>query len=201
MSRLSQSTTLDKPGPREAVGEAFGPEVDLEAPVTAVLTLRNGFALTTGDGRILFAARDLDAVEVVVGHEGAILCAAIAADGVLTGGDDGRVVRTVPSGGRTAMWTSGCKWIDRIAAREAGAVAWSCGKSVYWQASSAHPAELPHAGSIGGLAFAPKSDHLAVAHYGGVTIWDLARRPATHRLLAGRARTSASPGALTSASF
>lgn len=49
--------------------------------------------------------------------------------------------------------------------------------------SHTKPIELKHPSAIGGLAFAPKSGRLAVAHYGGVTIWDLAKPTPTNDAL------------------
>lgn len=168
----------------EAVGELLGIEGNLDAPVTAVLSLGDRFAVATGDGRIAFASSDFETAGVHQVHAGAILSAAVCGDGILSGADDGRVTLTTIGGGTDELWRAPPgRWIDHVAVGKSGASAWACGKTVHLRVPNGQVFEFEHVSSIGGLAFAPKSARLAVSHYGGVTIWDTAvRSPATRHL-------------------
>ena len=63
------------------------------------------------------------------------------------------------------------RWIDRVALGPDGAVAWSAGKQAFVRNAKGEIKSLDLPSSVGGLAFAPKGLRLAVAHYGGVTLW------------------------------
>ena len=63
------------------------------------------------------------------------------------------------------------RWIDRVALGPDGAVAWSAGKQAFVRTAKGEMKSLDLPSSVGGLAFAPKGLRLAVAHYGGVTLW------------------------------
>jgi WD40 repeat protein len=156
---------------------------DFGAPITALLAQGGGFVVAAGDGTVTFAASELMTAKTVAVHGGAILGSAIAGSDVVTCGDDGRVVRTAPDGSTRELWRSDGRWVDHVAASASGALAWSSGKSVYVTCGKHTSRELAHPSASGGLAFAPESRRLAVAHYGGVTVWDLAApRPASRRL-------------------
>ena len=62
-----------------------------DAQVTAALFDRTGAIFALGDGSVRFADGERFAV-----HDGAILCAAVhpSGDGIVTGGDDGKVAWT-----------------------------------------------------------------------------------------------------------
>lgn len=186
MPRMPQPMPPSMPGqlrPGDAVAEVLGVEKELGAPVTAVLRADDRFAFTTGDGRVVFAALDFAATSDVAAHSGAVLGAAVAGQGVLTGGDDGRVQLTGPDGVCRPVWKSDARWIDQVAASPSGALAWASGKSAYWLARPGdEPVQLRQPSSVGGLAFAPGSRRLAVAHYGGVTICNPAASPGTMQL-------------------
>lgn len=184
MPRLPQPASPKLPQPDEAVGELLGTESDLGAPVTAVLSLGDRFAAATGDGRVAFADRDFATGEVLKVHDGAILSMAATRSGVVTGGDDSRVMLAKPSNGICELWRGKPgQWVDQVACGQSRALAWTCGKTVHLRLADAQSFELVHPSSIGGLAFAPQSTRLAAAHYGGVTIWDFAVRPPAKRCL------------------
>jgi WD40 repeat protein len=104
-------------------------------------------------------------------HGGAILCAACAGKRVVTGGDDGKVMVTDATGtAETLAADAKRRWIDRVALGPDGAVAWSAGKTVYVKSAKGEKS-LDVPSSAGGLAFLPKGFRLAVAHYGGVSLW------------------------------
>jgi WD40 repeat protein len=164
-------------------GEAIAVTRDFGAPITALKVRGDGFVVAAGDGTVTFAPSELTTARTVAAHSGAILAAAVAGSDVVTGGDDGRVLRTRPDGAARELWRSNGRWVDHIAASARGALAWSSGKSVYLTDESEPPRELAHPTAIGGLAFAPDGNRLAVAHYGGVTLWDLAASPPASRRL------------------
>ena len=63
------------------------------------------------------------------------------------------------------------KWIDALAARDDGSIAWSSGKNV----RSCDPAggikTFIAPSSVRGLAFMPKGYRIGIAHYDGATVW------------------------------
>ena len=184
MPRMPQSLPPGGSYIGEAVGELLGIEGNLDAPVTAVLPLGDRFAVTTGDGRVAFANRDFETADVHQVHAGAVLSAVVRGEGILSGGDDGRVTLTTIDGITDELWRAPPgRWIDHVAAGKSGVCAWACGNRVYLHMPGGKALELEHASSIGGLAFAPKSARLAVAHYGGVTVWDTAVHPPAMRRL------------------
>lgn len=159
--------------PGEGVASVLGTERDLGAPVTAVLDATGTFAFATGEGQAVFAVGNLSEAVIARAHDGAILSAAITPSGLLTGGDDGRLVLTTTNGETREHWKSPQRrWVDQVAARTDGTIAWTSGKSAFvTEAGDTRELALPTA--AGGLTFAPRSNRLAIAHYGGVTIWNI----------------------------
>mgnify|MGYP005748838323 CR=1 FL=1 len=126
------------------------------------------FAL--GDGTVRF-----ESGEVVEAHDGAVLDAALhpSGQGLITGGDDGRVVWSRPQGAEEIAALPG-RWIDAVAAsKESGLIAFAAGKSIEVRdaADSGFARRFEHQRSAAGLAFDPKGRRLAVATYGGVWLW------------------------------
>ena len=98
----------------------------------------------------------------------------VGSDGarIVTGGDDGKVVAIDAKGESSALATDAKRrWIDHVAARPDGAIAWSAGKTAFVRGAKGEEKSLEAPSSVGGLAFAPKGLRLAVAHYNGVTLW------------------------------
>ena len=82
-----------------------------DAYVTAALFQKDGTAVfALGDGTVRF-----ESGQSVEAHNGAILCACLhpSGEGLLTGGDDGRVVWSRPSGAQEIAKVAG-RWIDAI---------------------------------------------------------------------------------------
>jgi WD40 repeat protein len=126
------------------------------------------FAL--GDGTVRF-----ESGEVVEAHDGAVLDAALhpSGQGLITAGDDGRVVWSRPQGAEEIANLPG-RWIDAVAAsKESGLIAFAAGKSIEVRdaADSGFARRFEHQRSAAGLAFDPKGRRLAVATYGGVWLW------------------------------
>ena len=127
-----------------------------------------------GDGRMRVFHPDKP-VETQALHQGSILCAARVGASILTGGDDGSVVLTTEDGPRQLAQFPR-KWVDSVAGSENGLWACSVGKQVHLNEPDGRQDVLEHPSTVGGLAFDRKGRRLAVAHYGGVTIWTREKR-------------------------
>ena len=126
-------------------------------------------ALALADGAVVLA--EIGAENRVAPHDdAAILVAAFDGKRVLTGGDDGRLVATDASGKiETIAKEKG--WIDALACRDDGALAWSSGKTVRARDAKGEVKSWAAPSSVRGLAFFPKGYRLAVAHYNGASLW------------------------------
>jgi hypothetical protein len=100
-----------------------------DAYVTAVSFDKAGrAAFALGDGTVRF-----EGGETLTAHDGAVLAAAPhpSGEGLLTGGDDGRLVWSRPSGAQEIASLPG-KWIDAVAASAAsGLIAFSAGREAH----------------------------------------------------------------------
>lgn len=153
-----------------------GLETAFEAAVTgAVFTEAGLLAASLGDGTVQFVGPDNE-VQTVQAHDGAVLRLVLDIDGrsVVTGGDDGLVVRSLLDGTRTELMAAPGRQIDVLtASRAAKARAVAVGKEVrlIGEDGAVRAREADHPSTVSGLAFNPKGKRLAVAHYGGVTLW------------------------------
>ena len=166
--------TRTRDGFPQTVIETEGQAFDTGAPVTAVATLGETVVTAHGDGSIRMFAADAAPREITA-HRGVILAmAASGADSVITGGDDGRLLRISQGGSVEEIADFGRGWVDCVGAHgPSGLVACSVGTSVHvWRPGAAQPETFEHPSTVGGLAFDPKGKRLAVAHYGGATIWE-----------------------------
>ena len=159
--------------------ETEGMHLNTGAPVTAAIALGGGtVAVAHGDGCVrLFAGEE--PVRLIRAHHGAVLAmSAIGEQAVLTGGDDGRCLRISAAGDVEELADFSGTWVDCVAAHGAGGpLACSAGREVHlWRDGSTRAQVLEHPSTVGGLAFAPKGQRLAVAHYGGATIWQPGKR-------------------------
>ena len=144
--------------------------VTVDGPVVGVHFVGDAAAFVLGE-EALVLARQEEARRIAV-HGAAILAAAADGDRIITGGDDGKVVATDASGASTVIATdSKHRWIDHVAIGPAGAIAWSAGKTAFVRTGKGdeHALEVPS--TVGALAFLPKGFRLAIAHYGGATLW------------------------------
>jgi WD40 repeat protein len=142
-----------------------------DAQVTAALFDRAGAVFALGDGTVRF-----ESGEQVEGHEGAILCAAVhpSGDGVVTGGDHGRLVWSRRGEAGVLATSDRGRWIDAVAASaDSGLIAFSSGKGV-GVIDAADPAlrrDFVHEHTVSGLAFDAKGRRLAASTYGGAALW------------------------------
>jgi WD40 repeat protein len=123
-----------------------------------------------GDQELLFL--DPSGERRVKAHDAGILSADATKDGLVTGGDDGKVMLTRATGEIEAVANDPKgRWIDRVVAGPDNAVAWSAGKGVFVRNAKGEVRSFEVPSTAGGLTFAPKGFRLAVAHYNGVTLW------------------------------
>ena len=142
-----------------------------DAFVTTALFDRGGrsvFAL--GDGTVRF-----EDGAVVQAHDGAILASVLhpSGEGVLTGGDDGRLVWTRASGSEEIARLPG-RWIDAVAASAASSlIAFAAGRDVHVRdaADSSFARTFAHDRTVADIAFEPKGRRIACATYGGAWLW------------------------------
>ena len=126
------------------------------------------FAL--GDGTVRFE----DGANVQA-HDGAVLCAAPhpSGDGLLTGGDDGRLAWTRASGAQALAELKG-RWIDAVCSSAgSGLIAFASGREAHLRdaADPGFASRLEHERSVAAVAFDPKGRRLACATYGGAALW------------------------------
>lgn len=142
----------------------------LNAYVTDIVLDRDDAAFALGDGTVAWLGG-----ERVTAHDGAILCATAhpSGDGVVTGGDDGRVVWSRRDGAVELASRPG-RWIDALAGSAAsGLIAFSAGREVRVLdiKEAGFERGFAHAASVAALAFDPKGRRLAAATYGGAALW------------------------------
>ena len=143
----------------------------LDAQITACAFDANGAMFALGDGRVVFA----DGSEVEA-HDGAILCATVhpSGQGLVTGGDDGRVVWSRPDGGVDLANSARGQWIDAIDASPAsGLIAFSAGRtlSVIDANDPSFRRDFEHERTVSGVAIDPKGRRIATSTYGGAALW------------------------------
>jgi len=142
-----------------------------DAYVTAVsFEVDGGAVFALGDGTVRF-----EGAVTVEAHGGAVLAAARhpSGEGLITGGDDGRLVGSRTSGPQEIASLPG-RWIDVVAASPvSGLIAFAAGREVQVRdvADVAFARSFAHERSVADLAFEPKGRRLAAATYGGVWLW------------------------------
>ena len=151
-------------------------ETSFDAGVTGAVFSASGLlAAALGDGTVQRIGAGGIAGTTQV-HDGAILCLAldIGGRGFITGGDDGRLVRTAEDGSLTELMRAPGRQIDVLAVSHAAkALAAAVGREARLLDAGGRVRAYTsdHPSTVSGLAFNPKGKRLAVAHYGGVTLW------------------------------
>ena len=146
------------------------PTFTFDAQITAIVFDGTGAIFALGDGSVRFEGGAFSAA-----HDGAILCAVAhpSGDGVLTGGDDGRLIwhRRGEAG---VLATAKGQWIDAVdASAESGLIAFSAGKtlSVIDAKDAGFRRDFQHERTVSGVAFEPKGRRIATSTYGGAALW------------------------------
>lgn len=143
---------------------------DAGAEIVAAAFLGDAPVLALADGRLAFFGEEGGLRHMAAHSEGAILVAASDGRRLVTGGDDGLVIASDLSGNRIVADEKG-KWIDAVAARADGTLAWSAGRELRARSPKGEARTLPLPSSSRGVAFFPKGYRLAVALYNGVSLW------------------------------
>jgi WD40 repeat protein len=143
--------------------------IEAKAEVVAACFLGRIPAFALADGDVLLA--EIGEERRVKAHQdGAILAVASEGKRIYSGGDDGGIVATDASG-KVEILAREKGWIDSIACRDDGALAWSSGKSVRARDAKGEIKSWQAPSSVRGLAFFPKGYRLAIAHYNGASLW------------------------------
>jgi WD40 repeat protein len=150
--------------------------------------------LALADGTILLRDAQGGDRRVAAHGNGAILAVAGAGKRIVTGGDDGRVIATDAQGATVEVATAK-GWIDALAARSDGALAWSSGRTAFASDGKGEAKSFAAPSTVRGLAFMPKGYRLAVAHYNGVSLWfpNMAAAPDTLAWKGSHLDVTASP--------
>lgn len=134
-----------------------------------------------GDGTVRFFATEGQPAAAQPHRDGAAVLALEAdldGSGVLTGGDDGRFMRTTAAGDAACLAEFSGRQVDVVAVSATGGLrAAAAGRQVALldRHGTTLAATSDHPSTVTGLAFNPKGKRLAVSHYGGVTLWWTAR--------------------------
>ena len=160
--------------PRVRVSPAQETEFDAGI-IGAVFSDSGLLAASLGDGTVQLIGPDGD-VRSVPAHDGAALCLTLDTDGqgFVTGGDDGRLVRSSPDGEATELLNAPGRQIDVLTVSRLGkarAVAIGTEVRLLDASGAVRACASGHPSTVSGLAFNPKGKRLAVAHYGGITLW------------------------------
>ena len=150
-------------------------QYDFGAPVTAAVSINETIAVGFGDGSIRFFQAGNEPFSIKP-HRGVILCMVSNENFLFTGGDDGRFLRITLNGDVEEIANFGSRWVDCVAASNGSFVCSSGRKAHIWSNNDNNVKVLEHNSTIGGLTFDSKGRRLAVAHYGGVTIWEASAR-------------------------
>src|SRR5579864_7891739 len=151
---------------------ASGKPMHLNAFVTEALFDRAGAAwFALGDGAI--AGEDGSRTQAHPG--GAILAAALhpSGEGLVTGGDDGRLAWT-RDGETQALAELKGRWVDVVAtSAESGLIAFAAGREARAldTADAKFQRVFAHEKTVASLAFDPRGRRLAAATYGGAALW------------------------------
>lgn len=142
-----------------------------DAQVTAALFDRDGAIFCLGDGSVRFEDGSYNEV-----HDGAILCATPhpSGQGVITGGDDGRVIWSRKDEAGVLATSLKSQWIDAIGASPASnLIAFSSGKtlSVIDATDMGFRRDFQNERTVSGVAFDPKGRRIAASTYGGCALW------------------------------
>jgi WD40 repeat protein len=144
-----------------------------DAYVTAALFERSGRAVfALGDGTVRFE----DGAVVEAHPDAAVQCAVLhpSGKGVITGGDDGRLVWSTAGAQPVELASLPGRWIDAVAASaESGLIAFASGREarVLDASDPKFQRVFAHERSVADVAFDPKGRKLACATYGGAALW------------------------------
>lgn len=144
-----------------------------DAYATAALFDKSGkAAFALGDGSVRFE----DGGMVEAHPDAAVQCAVLHPSGlgVVSGGDDGRLVWSRSGEAPVELASHPGKWIDAVAANaESGLIAYAVGREarVLDSKDAKFLRMFAHERTVADVAFDPKGRKLACATYGAATLW------------------------------
>ncbi|CAN7461156.1 MULTISPECIES: WD40 repeat domain-containing protein [Ensifer] len=142
--------------------------LDLEGHVVGVAFLKGIPFFAEATGAIHRLDHGHKTTEV---HEGLLsLVLDEANETLLTGGEDGKVMRTAADGTATLVAEAPRKWIAQVAAGPQGAVGYAYGKTTHVRLADGTTKEFAEERTVEGVAFAPKGLRVAAARYNGVSM-------------------------------
>jgi WD40 repeat protein len=158
----------------KALVDVHGAVANLNEPVIACAFLGPRAAFALGDGSVHVMAPD-GAMTVAAGlHDGAMLCATLGPFGdLITGGDDGKLMRVRPDGAASRIADCSPAWIEAVAygGGANGFIAAACGRTVkVFTADGAPKASFDCPATVQSIAFDKTGRRLACAHVNGVTL-------------------------------
>ena len=128
-----------------------------------------GFAL--GDGTLRLGPDHT----AIAAHGGmAMALAAHPEGGFITGGDDGRLVRTRADGSMQELHKFGSKWVEHVAAfaGKTPLLAASAAKNLFLLNPGGEVLKtLEHPSTVTGIVFDAKGKRVAASHYNGASLW------------------------------
>ena len=144
---------------------------EYDAQITAIVFDTEGAIFALGDGSVRFEDGAFSAA-----HDGAILCAVThpSGNGVITGGDDGRLIWHRRADAGVLATSAKGQWIDAVdASAESGLIAFSAGKTltVLDAKDAGFRRDFQHERTVSGVAFEPKGRRIATSTYGGAALW------------------------------
>jgi len=149
-------------------------EIQAEEAVVAAAFLSSApfFALAHGVTLRMKSDGAFETDARIAAHtDGAALGAASDGTRLVSGGDDGRIVEISAAGEVRLIAEETGRWIDSLALRGDGTLAWTAGRSAHARLPSGEIKSLDLPSTSRGVAFLPKGLRIAIAHYNGATLW------------------------------
>ncbi|MCX8996866.1 WD40 repeat domain-containing protein [Rhizobiaceae bacterium BDR2-2] len=141
---------------------------DIEGHVVTTAFLGNTAFFAAASGEI----HRLDGgAKVTEAHHGLLTCVRDPfSPSLLTGGEDGRVLRISATGDVTELANVPRKWISNVAGGPQGAMGYAIGRSSFVRLADGTVKEFTESRTVEAIAFAPKGLRLAAARYNGVSL-------------------------------
>jgi WD40 repeat protein len=148
----------------------FVTPIEAGAHVVAVGFLGKVASFALADGSVVLVG-DSGRTRVPVFADATLLAAAHNANIGVFGSDDGKIASVDRHGTVNVLADENGTWIDAIALRADGVMAWSAGTTVRSRDANAETRSFVAPSTVRGLAFYPKGYRLAASHYNGVSLW------------------------------